>query len=704
MRNEIDYLGTAYTDDDLAQGQGNVQKEESLNMERLAVNTFSVQIDSDTDLTGFSQNSPVVFKHRGTQLVTAYLQSVDRVGVTRYTLAAVSSLGRLTQRRHYGGIYTGQTAQAVITDICGTIPVYIDPVFRNIALYGWLPIDWARDNLARVLFAISANMRTDENGVIRIINLPTAVQSIITADNVYAEGASARVDAPVTSVTVLEHQYIPLTGTEPDTLFEGVTVAGQRIEFGSPYFDLVADGFTITERGANYAIVGAGNGTLTGKAYTHVTRAITRAVTTAPIPNEERYEDCGLVGLTNSATVADRLAEYHRHREIINLDAITTFEQPGDVVSLYHPYKRQQVNACIFDSLTILSGVLKSSIAALVGFTPWQTVEFEDVREVLTGSGTWTVPAGVTAVTAVLIGGGRGGHPGNAGEAAPSPSVRSESSWTTPYTAYYQVVREAEPGAGGLGGTGGDGGRILRVDLSVTPGQQIAYNCGSGSVGAEYGTDAQGAEGGATTFGSNSSANGSPSETGYTDPVTGELFAARGDTGMAGGHGAAKDNLPDPIVVNGVSYVHGAEAAAVSGEKGAYNSGYGVRGYNILGGMGGGPAYGANGGDGFSGTAAINTASVSGYLGTGGTGATALPPPAASIYGKGGTGGNGGGGGGAINVPSYLYNNVSNTSGQASRATLTLGNRGNGQGGDGSSGGTAAPGCTILTYRRPVTT
>ena len=701
MRNEIDYLGTEYTDDDLAQGQGNLQKEESLNMERLAVNTFSVQIDSDTDLTSFSQNSPVVFKHRGTQLVTAYLQSVDRVGVTRYTLAAVSSLGRLIQRRHYGGIYTGQTAQAVITDICGAIPVYIDPVFRDIALYGWLPIDWARNNLARVLFAISANMRTDENGVIRIINLPTAVQSIISADNVYMQGASARVEAPVTSVTVLEHQYIPQAGTEPDTLFEGVTVAGQRIEFSGPYFDLAADGFTITESGANYAVVGAGNGTLTGKAYTHVTRAITRAVTTAPIPNEERYEDCGLVGLTNSATVADRLAEYHRHREIINLDAVTTFEQPGDVVSIYHPYLRQQVNACIFDSLTILSGVLKSSIAALVGFTPWQTVEFEDAREVLTGSGTWTVPAGVTAVTAVLIGGGRGGYPGSAGSAAPTPTATSESNQTSSYTTYFLLLRAASAGTGGQAGAGGEGGKILRVDLSVTAGQSLAYAIGSGSEGGAFGSGSQGVEGGATTFGSYSSADGAASDTGYTDPVTGELFAAKGGTGVAGGNGATQSVIPSPIVVDGVSYTAGGAGQQVSDSSGEYNKGYGVRGYDIAPGLGGGPAYKANGGNGGTGSGSISSSRVSGVIAVGGTGATALPPPSATVYGTGGTGGNGGGGGGASGVITGVFNRVGSG---ASRATLAFDTYHVAPGGNGSRGGDAAPGCIILTYRRPVTT
>lgn len=686
MRNEIDYLGQSYTDDDIAQGQGHLQKSESLNMERLAVNTFDFQIASGSDLTGFSQNSPVAYKHRGNQMLTAYLQTVDRVGVSRYSLSAISSIGRLTQRRHFGGIYTGQTAQAVISDICGTIPVYIEPVFRDIALYGWLPIDWARNNLARVLFAISANVRTDENGVIRVINLPTSAQSVITADNVYMQGASARVDSPVTSVTVLEHQYIPQAGTEPDTLFEGVTVAGQRIEFSGPMFDLVADGFTITESGANYAIVGAGNGTLTGKAYTHVTRAITRAVTTAPIPNEERYEDCGLVGLTNSATVADRLAEYHRHRETINLDAITTFEQPGDVVSLYHPYLRQQVNACIFDASTILSGVLKSSISALVGFTPWQTVEFEDVRVVLTGSGTWTPEEGVTSVTAVLIGGGSGGNKG--GDGANGTRYTYSGTVSSSFS-----VRNGTGGEGGVGGQGGSGGNVLRVDMSIQSQAGIQYAVGAAGVGGEIGT-----AGGATTFGAYSSADGSASAVGYTDPVTGEVFASAGANGLNGGKGGDGGSA-------GSGYANDGEAG---GDVGTHVGGQGGGSdyddeehyqkwgtmFNVAGGGGGGAG---NNGDGGNGTMATEGGNQTLVGGAGGDGGSASVPAAKTVYGTGGDGGGGGGGGGGTAGVYYRRKDTS-TSLRVSYYPHA------GVGGSGANGGDGAPGCIILTYRRPVTT
>lgn len=699
MRNEIDYLGQEYTDDDLAQGKGVLQKEESLTMERLGVNTFNVQMESDTDLTTFSQNSPVVFKHRGNQMLTAFLQSVDQVGITRYALASISSLGRLTQRRHFGGIYTGETAETVITDICGDIPVCIDPVFRNIALYGWLPIDWARNNLAKVLFAISANVRTDENGVIQIKNLPTAVQSVLDADKIYRDGASARVDSPVTSVTVLEHQYIAQESTEPDTLFEGVTVAGQRIEFSDPMFDLVADGFTITESGANYAVVGAGNGTLTGKAYTHVTRAITRAVTTATIENEERFEDCGLIGLTNSATVADRLAEYFRRREIINVDAVTTFEAPGDVVSIYHPYKRQQVNACIFDAMTMLSGVLKSSISALVGFTPWQTVEFEDVREVLTGSGTWTPPEGVTSVTAVLIEPGRGGYPGQKGEDAKPATVRSWQEADSYATNYNMTVDSAQPGDGGQPGPGGQGGRILRVDLTLADRTPIPYSCPSGTAGGVFGSEDQGAEPSPTIFGTYSTANGARSESGYTDPITGEVFAANGDSGIAGGSGASHDVIPDPIVVDGVSYTHGQKGSgrsATYGDNASRN--YGIRRLALLGAFGGGPAYKANGLNGETPVASVGSSYITASTAKGGTGATALPPPKTTSYGKGGKGGNGGGGGGATDVRTGIQNRVASG---YSKATLTL-TVAIALGGNGSDGGEAGDGCVVLTYRRPV--
>ena len=135
-------------------------------------------------------------------------------------------------------------------------------------------------------------------------------------------------------------------------------------------------------------------------------------MTAGAVENIKSVTDATLVSLVNSYAVAKRLADYYRCRETITNDIVSGHEKPGHVVSVYHPYDKKMVSACIQSLDTTMSATLKSSMEALVGFTPAhpEAAEYFDERVVLTGSGVWQVPENVTAITAVLIGGAQGGH------------------------------------------------------------------------------------------------------------------------------------------------------------------------------------------------------------------------------------------------------------------------------------------------------
>lgn len=716
MRNEIDYNGQTFTDDTLADGSGILIQTESLDGRELSVNTFQFTAESAQDLTLFTQNTPAVFRHRGIQRGTVYIQTVEQVQRTFFAVSAFSAIGKLLQRTHMGGVYNGVRADTIMAEICGDIPFRMASVFASTLVYGYLPIQDARLSLMQLLFALNANLTTDENGVLVVENLPAQAQSVLDADKVYEEGARVQRLPPVTAVTVLEHQYVSILDTEPETLFEGVTVQGQTITFRDPMFDLTADGFTITESGANYAVVSAGNGTLTGKPYTHITREITKPVTSAPVENVERIEDATLVGLTASNDVVDRLVEYYSHREWIYEDVITTHEAPGMVASLFHPYTLQQVLACLASSTTVLSTVLKSSIAALVGFTPWQVVPFEDVRVVLTGSGTFTVPEGVTQIVAVLISGGDGGFPGNKGDPAPAPPIRNHISTiigpvkgTDYYTGYgFTSSGDNDPdslvgGKGGQPGIPGPGGRVLRIELSVTPGQEISFRCGVGGEGVPFGSDTPN-YGTESTFGSASSSDGSSRDEGYTDPITGEVYAAVGNMGIAGGTGASLGYTPPDITVDEQSWSAGAHPTqGYEAEESDWEQPFGYRrAYSFGGGFGGGPAYGNNGGNGLDNASGLFTRSaVTVIAATPGAGATALPPPDETTIGKGGTSGNGGGGQGSTDK---CFAECIVAPGVTRSSTNVQNNSVKTDGGDGSRGGKGGPGGILLYFRRPIST
>ena len=663
---------------------------------------------------------------------TYHLQSVTRVGPKLYTLSALSAVGLLIVRPHRGGIYTGQTVAEVVAEICGDIPVLIETVYRNIKLYGWLPIASARDNLRQVLFAIGAWLHTDENGTLRVQKLWDGTASVIDFNSVDSRNIHVKHLDPVSAVAVTEHQYI--AGTEDVTLFEGTAQQGDVIEFDEPAHTLTAEGFTILESGANYAILSAGTGKLTGKSYIHNRRVVTRTVTEGVAENVEPITDATLVSLVNSSAVAQRMAAYYACREQLTVDVNPAAEHAGHVVSLWNEWDKQQTLACIASRETKISGLLKSRTSALVGFLPPQpeSSEYFDERVLLTGSGTWTVPEGVTTYTKVLIGGGQGGKHGGKGE----DGKQRTASWSEGmYTRYnWSGYLPGAISKGGVGGEGGVGGKVLVETVNdATPGESIAYSCGAAGAGAT--TDgAEGENGTATTMGGSSSDSGSSSDIGYTDPVTGEVFAAKGDTGIAGGDSGGCSDVsayPNPTV-SGCLYVGQgiAEATDVVDEDGKvwksgawllYNNTQQIYGKGNSASADGdlshgavecsascsgpsGAAVGANGSDG-SATNCKATAGKEGnptymyayaspgYPVNGANAATAPKKP--SAYGKGGRGGHGGGAGGCGGY-SATGKTTSSTMTQKTQANT----RGVGTGGLGSVGGEAGDGCIIIYYRK----
>ena len=257
---------------------GTMGEYKELRADALEADTLDITVLSESGtIRYFDKNEKVEFFRSSRRVGTYHLQSVTRVGPKLYTLSALSAVGLLIVRPHRGGIYTGQTVAEVVAEICGDIPVLIETVYRNIKLYGWLPIASARDNLRQVLFAIGAWLHTDENGTLRVQKLWDGTASVIDFNSVDSRNIHVKHLDPVSAVAVTEHQYI--AGTEDITLFEGTAQQGDVIEFDEPAHTLTAEGFAILESGANYAVLSAGTGKLTGKSYIHNRRVVTRTVT-----------------------------------------------------------------------------------------------------------------------------------------------------------------------------------------------------------------------------------------------------------------------------------------------------------------------------------------------------------------------------------------------------------------------------------------
>lgn len=706
MRNRIKYLDYAFTDVKIAAGA--FGQETSLAVSSLGIDTLQADVKcSDPSITDFVQNTPIYYFHRERQMGVFYVQSITRIGPNRYTIYGISAVGLLDQWQHYGGIYTGQTVEEIVTEICRNIPFIIKTNLASTKLYGWLPINTARTNLAQVLFSCGGNLTVDYNGVLRIENLWQGVSSVVPADRVY-QGGSVEYAAPVTSVVLLEHQYVP--GTDETDLFDGTTIEGQVITFDNPMHSLTAAGFRILESNANYARVSAGSGLLSGKEYIHTTREIVSAVSSAPIENIQRIEDATLVSLVNSSSVVKRLADFYKHSATMKIDHTVQGERSGQVVKLFHPYERKLVDACIGAMDISLSAVLKSETTALIGFTPAKpNAGYYDAVEVITSDTTWVVPEGVTEVRIVLISGGTGGHSGLPGKAAGAQTVQSSSNKYSNMTVYQKYTLLTVSGEGGEPGEGGAGGRIYQATFDVKSGQQFAVKIGAGGAGGAYGAQSNtGSAGEDTTFGAYSSASGSTNPAGFLESVSGVTYGAAGKAGIAGCRGSgllqsgdSSVTMGPTVTIDGVAYGPGSSTATIRKDEGGsnYNSGKGTTAAYSETGYGGGAAYKANGHPGQTdGSYSAGSSSATSRGGSGGAGADALPPPAAVIPGCGGSGGNGGGGGGIPGRATSSNNNGYSCSGQASLYCYAATP---GSGGSGSAGGQAASGCAIVYYSKP---
>jgi hypothetical protein len=709
-------------------------REQSLSCESISADTLTVVVRcDDPSIMSFQKNDAIRFweNDSNASMQTYYLRSIERTGATAYKIVAWSAVGLLATIPHKGGIYTGQTVSEVISDICGAVPVVVKSVFANVKLYGWLPYcqpktngqgKSARDNLAQVLFAIGAYLTTDLNGVLHIDSLWDGTASVIQGNRMYLSGGKVGYSDPISAVTVTEHQYV--AGTEVKKLFSGTAQNGDIITFSEPMHSLSATGFTILESGANYAKISAGAGALTGKAYIHNTRLITQPVTAGAVENVKSVTDATLVSLVNSYAVAKRLADYYRCRETITNDIVSGHEKPGHVVSVYHPYDKKMVSACIQSLDTTMSATLKSSMEALVGFTPPQpdASEYFDAREELTKDGEWASPTG--EFTAVLIGGAWGGFSGKQGASGGTTGKTYSSSGVSTRN---QGMMASKGGDGGEAGLGGSGGRILQISVTCAPGTKFSIHIGKGGAGGGHsGSDSvQGSEGSATTFGTYTSADGAASNAGYLDLITGEVYAARGAAGIPGGKGGGtKDNAtagddepnePGGSVVDdsGTVWLPGATPQPPipikSYLEGAYDSNREKAGDLYAGagpGIGGGAAVGANGSDGDKGSGRVRSTSQVGWGdysitcngGTGGKGADAVPPDkVAGNRGTGGRGGHGGGGGGGFGIceaSSRIY------TGHSLSITYNVNAGTPGPGGNGSDGGEGGDGCVLIYYRK----
>lgn len=621
----------------------------------------------DGDLMNYTRGTPVQVYDNNVLWRQFYLDSIVARRGNMFEFSCISAVGLLSERFHKGDVYAGTTAGAVISDIMGSITYTIDQDVADVIVYGWLPYDTARANLARVLFATGASLLKDGSGNIVIkFNTPTSSRDI--SANTYYDMEDTPVERYGT-IRVIEHTFFDSASQTTEVLFDNrnsVAADNALIVFEEPQASLTANGLTLVDSGANWAIV-SGTGYLEGAAYIHIRRVVERA--TGLSSNEEKeIADNGLISRLNSGTVLDRLENYYTNARKYSIAAKRTSETPGEIVLFPNPQGIQ--TAGYINTLdSVASGFVKGNMNVVANWTPVGLGNQYTTYFYITSApgGTISIPAAHQGKKALLVlfGGAQGGYGGMSGERGHAGQPVSSS-----------VVSGGYGGAGGRGGSGapaGGPGKYLVAEInSLAASYSGAIGAGgSGGAATPYGSDfLEGQLGGDTSIGSFTTANGIVLEGAYVNMLDGTIYGEEGDPGTDGKDGGKGGDQPTTRVAGGAGENGQNYNTVWKGGKGG--AGFRDGDYRGSGGGGGGAAYGSSATDCTQQTNDRNPATA---------GASAVAPAQASFY-RGGNGGHGGGGGGGSE---YRYN------GMAANYNNP------GAGGSGSVGGQGADGF-ILVY------
>lgn len=153
---------------------------------------------------------------------------------------------------------------------------------------------------------------------------------------------------------------------------------------------------------------------------------------------------------------------------------------------------------------------------------------------ITSGSGNWTVPAGIYNIRITLIGGGGGGSAG--------------SSYKVPGDDQFDCVQ---------GLTGGKGGVRLHINRAVVPGQQISYAVGAGGTGGKVRSTPSGT-GGTTYFGDISATGGKGANQGSGSGSPAGVYPYSSTYGQGGAGGTCSPGGFNFILTDGATGAKGA--------------------------------------------------------------------------------------------------------------------------------------------------
>lgn len=266
--------------------------EMSLSALELPVSRFSWTLDSRDDVNYlFQLKQPVSVENDNRLLGVYYIDSSRRSSGNIYRIECHDAVGVLDGTQFAGGAYLGGvSALSLLTEVVGGVFDIVSTA-EDTTLYGVLKPSSRREAIQQIIFAWGVCAATDENGAIKVFDLPEEVKEI-GLDKTY-EGVSVETSAIVTSVVVTGHTYTETSETG------GVEIGGKHYKDAQTKYTIANPNVTPSDK-----------------------------------ENVITVENATLVSTHNGNAIAQRLYNYYLNRSTNSAKIVWDGEKLGDAVTL----------------------------------------------------------------------------------------------------------------------------------------------------------------------------------------------------------------------------------------------------------------------------------------------------------------------------------------------------------------------------------
>ena len=369
--------------------EGSFYNETSLLEDELSIDTMKIRvrsINTSYPLHNFIYGSQVTFYKDDVLYGKYYLVSVERQTKNEYILNVQSSIGLLDDTMHYGGIYSGEYASAIIKDIIGEKIAYTEHnIFSKIKVYGWLPVATRRENLKQLLFAVGGCVKK-KGGDVYFTTLTVDAPKAIPENKVFDTG-KITYDSPASRIEVVEHQFSKVDSAPSEEVYSGeiigssfVTPKGYSVSdaalvtWDKPYHSLTFSNCTLlnNEKGVNYAVVSSsGSATISGKPYIHSKMIVSR--------DKENYngkekvakvENATLVTLANSNSVAEKVMAYYDSPCTLSGAIVMDGEKPLDNITMPNQFEEENTGMIKSIEGTLGKQITRGELELRIGYNP----------------------------------------------------------------------------------------------------------------------------------------------------------------------------------------------------------------------------------------------------------------------------------------------------------------------------------------------